>query len=71
MQETVTPATAPAVSALTRPTLIRCLTTGELVPTGVYVTDLSHLEPANVLPFCPACGADHEWVPSEAMFTAM
>ena len=53
---------------VTHPTLIRCPATGGLVPTGVYVTELAHLDPVHVLPFCPDCGADHVWGPSDATF---
>jgi hypothetical protein len=71
MPDLLARASGPPTAAVTRPTFIACPNTGDLVPTGVYVTDLSNLEADNVLPFCPACGADHPWRASDAEITTV
>lgn len=71
MHDVVLAAAAPTASPVTHPTFIRCPATHGLVPTGVYVTELAHLDPVHVLPFCPDCGADHGWTPSDATFGAL
>jgi hypothetical protein len=68
MCEVATPPTPGIAAMVARPTFIRSPATRGLVPTGVYVTELAQLDPIHVLPFCPDCGADHEWTPAEATF---
>jgi len=52
--------------------LIACPTTGDLVPTGMYVQSLEQVneEPDHLLIACPICGRDHEWTPAEAVLAA-
>lgn len=53
---------------IARLVIIACPASDLLVPTGVYVRDLSELEAASLLSACPGCGDDHRWTPHEATF---
>ena len=47
--------------------MIRCPSSGDLVPTGIEVTSLQKLDRAEYLLIdCLECGRDHLWEPSEA-----
>ena len=51
-----------------RQVMIRCPITEELVPTGLEVSDLQHLDQAGYLLIdCLECGQDHAWEPSQAV----
>jgi hypothetical protein len=40
------------------------------VPTGFMALSVDELEPLNHLMDCAACGDDHEWEPTDAVFAA-
>lgn len=49
------------------PVLIACPDTLDLVPAGFDADDRDELEPLSLLTDCPACSADHEWTPDDAV----
>jgi hypothetical protein len=49
--------------------LIRCPTSGDLVPTGVLARSLYELPVLNVLAGCERCGEDHPWTRDDAVIT--
>ncbi len=49
-----------------RAVLTACPVEGDVIPTGLDVSDMADLEPSYLLVLCPACGADHAWTPEAA-----
>ena len=49
--------------------LIRCPTSGELVPTGVLARELDELPAVNIMVGCDRCSEDHVWTREDAVIT--